>query len=248
MINFQAYQLYTAVGLSFFLCFFIACFEEKRAGISRKIQPEILKHCSIFPFQQNSWGVKGFNQRIRKNYFKYTKCMPDQLLSSVIHDNCYPVDLFANIILSVYYINQTRWKDVKTWFVLSASRREHGHWGWRRHLYEVHAEVRSACRDNSVDGERWHPQWLLPGPLNNVVFVLSCLQSSCGNGWTEPGRQQKCPTLTPWGTSSDPPRQLLLWRDSTGASSSRTQELLQLSCHRVKASHRGRGNTPIMVW
>lgn len=92
MINIQAYQLYTAVGLSFFLHFFIACFEEKRTGILRKIQLEILKHCSIFQSQQNSWGVKGFNQRIRKNGFKYTKCMPDQILSSVIQGNCYPVD------------------------------------------------------------------------------------------------------------------------------------------------------------
>lgn len=92
MIHFQAYQLYTAVGLSFFLCFFIACFEEKRRGVSRKIQLEIIKHCSIFQSQQNSWGVKGFNQRTRKNDFKYTKCMPDQILSSVIQCNCYPVD------------------------------------------------------------------------------------------------------------------------------------------------------------
>lgn len=113
---------------------------------------------------------------------------------------------------------------MKTWFVLSASGWEHGHWGWRRHLYEVPAEVRSARRDNSVGGERRHPQWLLPGSLKNVVFVLSCLQSSSGE-WLSRARKatsnRSAPTLTSLSTSSDPPRQLLLWRHSRGACSSR---------------------------
>lgn len=78
---------------------------------------------------------------------------------------------------------------MKTWFVPSASPWEHGQQGWRRHMYEVHAEVKSGCRDNSVGGERWHPQWLLPGPWKMSYSFFHVCRAALGNGWTEPERQ-----------------------------------------------------------
>lgn len=90
------------------------------------------------------------------------------------------------------------------WFILSASPWEHGHWGWRRDLYEVHAEVRPAWRDNSVDGERLHPQCLVPWKMSHL-FPRVC-RTALGKGWTEPKRQQERPTFPSLSTSSDPPR------------------------------------------
>lgn len=70
----------------------------------------------------------------------------------------------------------------------------------------------------------WKTTSTMTGSLKNVVFVLSCLQSSSGE-WLSRARKatsnRSAPTLTSLSTSSDPPRQLLLWRHSRGACSSR---------------------------
>lgn len=116
---------------------------------------------------------------------------------------------------------------MKIWFVLSASPCEHWHQGWRRHLYEVHAEVRSACRDNLADDERRDPQLLQPGPWKNVLFVLSCLQSSSGE-WLSRAQKAAWQKLQLRGYPEE-----LLPADH--------EEILQQNCHKVRASHRGRG-------
>lgn len=112
---------------------------------------------------------------------------------------------------------------MKTWFVPSASRWEHGHWGWRRHLYEVHAEVRSACREFSwwwKTTSTMTPAWSFEKchicSFMSAEQLWGMAEQSPKGNWP-----QKCPTLNSLSTSSDPPRQLLLWRCSRGAGSSR---------------------------
>lgn len=111
-------------------------------------------------------------------------------------------------------------------------------WAWSLRMGE--APVWGPCwsgictQRQFIDGERWDPQWLLPGPLKNVTFVQSCVQSSSGE-WLS-----RAPKAA-W-------QKLLLWRFPEKVPPAGHEELLQLKCHKGRASDRGRESSPNRVW
>lgn len=92
---------------------------------------------------------------------------------------------------------------------------EGGTWMKSMLKWNLHAETIQLMVKDDIHNDSCLVLWKMSYLLSHVC------RAALGNGWTEPKRQQKCPTLPSWSTSSDPPRQLLLWRNSRGACSSR---------------------------